>query len=50
MQSRELATSTPDIDSSAERWDEDGSFSAAVVVAGFIGLVTAALVASAAIF
>ena len=50
MHSRELAATTPDIDTTAEQWDEDGSFSAAVVVAGFIGLVTAALVASAAIF
>ncbi len=50
MQPRELAPSTPKIDTAAEHWDEDGSFSAAVVVAGFIGLVTAALVASTAIF
>jgi hypothetical protein len=49
MHPRELAPST-EIDRTAEHWDEDGSFSAAVVVAGFIGLVTAALVASAALF
>jgi hypothetical protein len=49
MHPRELAPTTPKIDT-AESWDEDGSFSAAVVVAGFIGLVTAALVASAALF
>ncbi len=46
---RELTPTTPKIDS-AEPWDEDGSFSAAAVVAGFFGLVTAALVASAALF
>ncbi len=50
MQTRELGPSTPQIDTTAESWDEDGSFSAAVVVAGFIGLTTAALVASAALF
>ncbi len=50
MQTRELSASTPEIDTAAETWDEDGSFSAAVVVAGFIGLTTAALVASAALF
>ena len=50
MQTRELTPSTPQIDTTAETWDEDGSFSAAVVVAGFIGLATAALVASAALF
>jgi hypothetical protein len=50
MQTRELTASTPEIDTTAETWDDDGSFSAAVVVAGFIGLTTAALIASAAIF
>ena len=50
MQTRELTPSTPQIDTPAESWDEDGSFSAAVVVAGFIGLTTAALIASAALF
>ncbi|MFC0678057.1 hypothetical protein ACFFGH_09400 [Lysobacter korlensis] len=49
MHPPELAPTTSKIDT-AERWDEDGSFSAAVVVAGFIGLVTAALVASTALF
>ncbi len=50
MHPRELAPSAPEIDTVPERWDEDGSFSAAVVVAGFIGLTTAALIASAALF
>ena len=50
MQTRELTTSASQIDTTAETWDEDGSFSAAVVVAGFIGLTTAALIASAALF
>lgn len=50
MQPRELTAVTPEIDTSAEHWDEDGSFSAAAVVAGFIGLTTAALIASAALF
>ena len=49
MHPRDLAPTAPKIES-AEPWDEDGSFSAAVVVAGFIGLVTAALVASTALF
>jgi hypothetical protein len=50
MQSRELAPTLPEIDAPAERWDEDGSFSAAVVVAGFFGLLTAAMVVLTAIF
>ena len=50
MQTRELTPSLPEIDAAPEAWDEDGSFSAAVVVAGFIGLTTAALIASAALF
>jgi hypothetical protein len=50
MHPRELTPTTPVIDAPAEHWDEDGSFSAAVVVAGFIGLATAALVATAALF
>jgi hypothetical protein len=49
MHPRELAPTATKIDT-AEPWDEDGSFSAAAVVAGFIGLVTAALVASTALF
>jgi hypothetical protein len=50
MQTREFAPNTPPIETAAETWDEDGSFGAAVVVAGFIGVTTAALVASAALF
>ncbi|MDQ4137600.1 MAG: hypothetical protein M3116_01970 [Actinomycetota bacterium] len=50
MHPRELAPTTPEIDTTAESWDDDGSFSAAIVVAGFIGFGTAALVASAALF
>jgi hypothetical protein len=50
MQTRELAPSISEIETMPEAWDEDGSFSAAVVVAGFIGLTTAALIASAALF
>ncbi len=50
MHARDLAPTMPEIDTAAESWDDDGSFSAAVVVAGFIGLGTTALVALAAFF
>jgi hypothetical protein len=50
MHTRELATTTPEAPAAKEGWDEDGSFSAALVVAGFIGLTTAGLIASVAIF
>ena len=49
MHTRELAPTT-EVETMPEAWDSDGSFSAAVVVAGFIGLTTAALIASAALF
>jgi hypothetical protein len=52
MHTRELATTSTAAEAPAtpEHWDEDGSFSAALVVAAFIGLTTAGLIASAAIF